>query len=114
MTKSYLFWTYEMLYYILNVLGDRRTNRKDPFSMGFSSKEKIRSVGARGRRAQLQREIAAKKDQLDKGKLQYIGIGQNMERDMISAAQELLMDLPFFTEVKFKVDFEKIKKQLRK
>ena len=103
-----------MLYYILEKFGDKKSNRGKPFSMGFSSKEEIRSVGARGRRVQLQREIAAKKDQLDKGKLQYIGIGQNMKRDMVNAAQELLMDLPFFTEVKFKVDFEKIKKQLRK
>ena len=102
-----------MLYYVLEKLGDR-TNREGPFSMGFSSKEKIRSVGAKGRKAELKREIAAKKDQLDKGKLQYIGIGQNMEQDMINVTQELLMDLPFFTEVKFKVDFEKIKKQLRK
>lgn len=111
MTKSDLFWTHEMLYYVLEKLGDR-TNREGPFSMGFSSKEEIRSVGVGGRRVQLQREIAAKKDQLDKGKLQYIGIGQNMERDMVNVIQELLMDLPFFTKVYFTVDFEKIKEQL--
>ena len=33
---------------------------------------------------------------------------------MVNATQELLMDLPFFTEMYFTVDFEKIKKQLRK
>lgn len=68
-----------MLYYVLNVLGDRKTNRGEPFSMGFASQEKVRSVGVRGRKVQLQKEIATKKDQLDKGKLEYIGIGQNMK-----------------------------------